>query len=110
MTESVTLRIFIIFLCVNMALVFAGFSIDDPKADVMDAEYDSSGVADSSGISGFMTMVQPLIDLICGGGIMGLLVAAGMPTELQLLVGLPFSIMGVILLLSLVKSLIPLLR
>ena len=110
MTESVTLRIFIMFLCVNMALVFAGFSINDPKSNVMEASYDSGEIADSSGVSGYMEMAKPLIDLICGGGIIGLLNDAGMPAEIQLLVGLPFTIMGVILLLSLVKSLIPLLK
>jgi len=110
MTESVTLRIYIMFMCVNMALVFAGFSIDSPASDIMGASYDSGEVADSGGISGFISMITPLIDFFFGGGITGLLVAGGMPYEIRLLVGAPFFALGIILLASLVKSLIPLLK
>lgn len=116
MTESVTLRIYIMFMCINMVLVFAGFSIDSPASDIMGATYESGEVADSGGIlasggfSGFITMILPLIDFFFGGGITGLLVAGGLPYEIRMLVGAPFFAMGVILLASLVKSLIPLVK
>lgn len=110
MTESVTLRIYIMFMCVNMVLVFAGFTVETPSSDIMGATYETGEVADSGGISGFISMVTPLIDFFLGGGIAGLLIAGGLPYEIRLLVGAPFFALGVILLASLVKALIPLVR
>ena len=106
MTESVTLRIYIIFMCINLALTFAGFSTDME----LSATYEAGDMADSSEREGFMAMAKPLIDFIKGDGIAGLLVAGGMPYELRMLVGLPFYAMGVLLLLSLIKAVVPFLR
>ncbi len=106
MTESVTLRIYIIFMCINLSLIFAGFSTDIEAS----ATYSSGDMADGSEKEGFISMAKPLIDFIRGDGIAGLLVAGGLPYELRMLVGLPFYAMGVLLLLSLIKAVTPFMR
>lgn len=90
------IRIYILFLCINIVLVLAGFSIDTPASNILGNSYSTGDVSDATGWSGFLKMINGLMNFIFGGGIVGLLVAAGMPYEVQLIVGAPLFVLGVL--------------
>lgn len=103
MSET-AIKIYIMFLSVNIVLMLAGFSIATPASNVLSNTYSTGGVSDSSGMAGFMKMIGGLIDFFMLGGIGGLLIAAGMPSEIQYLVGAPFFVLGVLALAPLLTA------
>ena len=101
---SVLVRVFVIFLMINIGLSLSGFSISNSNSDIMNATYSGSSISDVSGLAGLLSIISPLISFITGDGIMGLLSSAGMPVSLQLLIGLPFSIMSLYLLATVISG------
>ena len=101
---SVLVRVFVIFLMINIGLSLSGFSISNSNSDIMNASYSGSSISDVSGLAGLLSIIGPLISFITGDGIMGLLSSAGMPVSLQLLIGLPFSIMSLYLLATVISG------
>ena len=92
MAETAT-RIYIIFLCMNLALTMGGATVVG-DANIADASYNSTGgIASSSdiggSISGILAFLTTVISFLLGGGIAAMLISAGMPEEIQLIIGVP---------------------
>ena len=92
MAETAT-RIYIIFLCINLALTLGGATVSD-DANIAEASYDSNGTIASGSdiggsISGILAFLTTVISFLLGGGIAAMLISAGMPEEIQLVIGVP---------------------
>lgn len=84
--------------------MLSGFSINSPVSDIINADYGTGDVSDSSGFAGYLTMLNAIIDFFFMGGVIGLLASAGMPWEIQLLVGAPLTIIAIVMLAPLLKA------
>lgn len=109
MAETAT-RIYIIFLCVNLALTLGGATVDS-DADIADQAYHTNGtIAGSSGIggsiSGILSFLETVISFLLGGGIAAMLISAGMPEEIQLLIGVPMLALAYLALAPLISRFI----
>lgn len=88
-------KIYLIFLCVNIVLMLGGFNIAS-NANILGHTYGLGGASDGTGAAGFIYLLQNLISFFLGGGITGLLVSAGMPIEIQYIVGAPMFVLAVL--------------
>jgi len=108
MSEAHT-RVYIIFLCINIVLMLGGFSVAG-SSNIAQKGYSISSTSDSTGQQGLLTFLITLVDFFVGGGIIGMLTSAGIPTEIQWIIGVPFAVLSLIILASLITSGLTLLR
>jgi hypothetical protein len=102
--SDTAIRIYILFLSINAVLFLGGFSISNPVSDLINAKYTQGDATDSTGWTSFMKMTSSLIQFFTGAGIVGLLTSAGMPAEIQLIIGAPFLALGVLALAPLITA------
>ncbi len=107
-------RLMLYFLGINMVLVLAGFEVG-PAGDLLgNVQTEGFNVSDSgvdtgesvfaSPTSSFIGMISLVWNFLLGGGISAVLVSAGLPWQIQWVVGIPFFVVGVLSVASLLKG------
>lgn len=102
-----SVKIYVIFLCINIVLMIGGFNIAS-NANILGHTYSLGGLSDGTGAGGFVYLLSNLISFFLGGGITGLMVSAGMPVWIQYIVGAPMFVLAVLALAPLITGAISL--
>ncbi len=107
-------RLFLYFLGVNIVLMLAGFQVNvggdlvgktqDEGFSMNESSIDTGESVFEAPSTSFIGLIDMVISFFFGGGIIGLLVSAGMPWELQMIIGIPYFIIGVLAVASLLKG------
>jgi len=100
MTESWA-KMYVVFLCINIALMLGGQTITG-SADLANKTYGADNSSKAAGDSNIVTMVwsyiyddlAPVAGFLLGAGIINMLQQAGMPSEIQWIIGTPLAVLA----------------
>lgn len=94
--EDTLAKIVVFLACINIFLVISGFSVGTDMTSYIGNQdvYSAIGTA------------MLLVNLVLGGGIIALLTSAGLPIEVQYIIGVPMLIMTIFAVLPLIGRLI----
>lgn len=99
--EDTLAKIVVFLACINIFLVLGGFGVSTNTVDLTD----NSTIGNQNVYSSIGTALM-LVNLVLGGGIVGLLVSAGLPIEVQWIIGVPMLILTIFAVLPLIGRLI----
>lgn len=107
-------KIYLVFLGMNLALTLSGYSLAAytylSSGDTMDLANESRQYPSGTSATGFMeatgavkSIAVPLVDFFLGGGVIGLLIVSGLPSEVVSLVGYPIGFLALLAILPLLR-------
>lgn len=106
--SDASVKLYIMFLCINLVLMLDGFASgtynDGSTLDLVNSSYNQGGLSGSDDVGGLLDSIGPIKDFFLGGGIYGMLVAAGLPRQIQYVIGAPMAALGFFALLPILKS------
>lgn len=107
-------RLVLYMVGINLVLILAGFQVDAVGNIVSKTQTEGFSTGNVSADTGesmfeapstsFLGLINLVTNFLIGGGIISLLVNAGMPYELQLIIGVPYFIVGILAVASLLKG------
>lgn len=108
-------KIYLAFLAINLALTLSGYSLATytyiNSGETMDLSNEATQYPTGANASGFMdatgaikNIAVPLIDFFLGGGVIGLLIVSGLPSEVVTLVGYPIGFLALLAILPLLRT------